>query len=231
MVAAGRHRQGGFGALSMPTPGGKRCRAVSWRHAALGLALVGALLALVPVSSSPAVAQEQKTARKADKPEKAKPAQIDRNGVFILVRSAILALDHANKTGNYTVLRDLGVPGFQANTAARLAEIFASQREQALDLGGVAVLEPQLTLMPQIEPNGMLHMSGFFPSVPMQVNFEMLFAPHERQWKLFGLSVTLSSGGPQAPATEPPPAQVSTEVPDPPTPTVNPRKVSAQPGG
>jgi hypothetical protein len=46
------------------------------------------------------------------------PAQIDRNGVLILIRSTILALDQANKTGNYTVLRDLGAPGFQANTAA-----------------------------------------------------------------------------------------------------------------
>jgi hypothetical protein len=51
------------------------------------------------------------------------PAQIDRNGVLILIRSTILALDQANKTGNYTVLRDLGAPGFQANTAARLPRV------------------------------------------------------------------------------------------------------------
>ena len=50
-----------------------------------------------------------------------KPAQIDRNGVIILVRSALLALDQANKTGNYTVLRDLGAPAFpgQHGGAAR----------------------------------------------------------------------------------------------------------------
>ena len=53
-------------------------------------------------------------------PQAAKPAQIDRNGVLILIRSALLALDQANKTGNYTVLRDLGAPGFQTNSAARL---------------------------------------------------------------------------------------------------------------
>ena len=58
----------------------------------------------------------------------AKPAQIDRNGVLILVRSSLLALDHANKTGNYTVLRELGSPQFQMNTDARLAEIFAQQK-------------------------------------------------------------------------------------------------------
>lgn len=54
-----------------------------------------------------------------------KPAQIDRNGVLILIRSSLLAVDQANKTGNYTVLRDLGAPGFQAaNTATQLGEIF-----------------------------------------------------------------------------------------------------------
>jgi hypothetical protein len=57
-----------------------------------------------------------------------KAAQIDRNGVLILIRSSLLAVDQADKTGNYTVLRDLGAPGFQAsNTAARLREIFATR--------------------------------------------------------------------------------------------------------
>jgi len=129
-----------------------------------------------------------------------KPAQIDRNGVLILVRSSLLALDHANKTGNYTVLRELGSPQFQMNTDARLAEIFAQQRRDKLDLSGVAALDPQLTLMPQIEANGMMHMKGFFPSVPSQVNFELLYAPVNGQWRLFGLSVGVGSSAPAAPA-------------------------------
>src|SRR5260370_31639622 len=106
-----------------------------------------------------------------------KPAQIDRNGVLILIRSTLLALAHANKTGNYTVLRDIGAPGFQSNTAARLGEIFAKLRGDNLDLSGVAVIDPQLNLLPQIEANGLMHMAGFFPSVPTQVNFDLLFAP------------------------------------------------------
>jgi hypothetical protein len=124
---------------------------------------------------------------------------VDRNGVLILIRSTILALDQANKTGNYTVLRDLCAPGFQANTAARLAEIFAAQRRDNLDLSGVAVIDPQLTVLPQIESNGMMRMAGFFPSVPQQVNFEMLFAPVSGQWKLFGISVNVGQSGPVAP--------------------------------
>lgn len=159
------------------------------------------------------------------------PANIDRNGVLILVRSTILALDHANRTGNYTVLRDLGAPGFQANTAARLAEIFASHRAQQLDLGGVAVLEPQLTILPRIEQNGMLRMAGFFPSVPAQVNFDLIFAPVNRQWRLYGISLDLTTGSPEAPESAPEPeAEQSTEMPDPPTPTVNPLRLEQDAG-
>ena len=135
-----------------------------------------------------------------------KPAQIDRNGVIMLVRSALLALDHANKTGNYTVLRDLGAPAFQINTAARLAEIFVAQRRDNVDLSGVAVIDPQLSLLPQIEANGMMRMAGFFPSVPTQVNFELTYAPVNGQWRLFGISVNLGSSAPVPPTPPAPPA-------------------------
>jgi len=142
----------------------------------------------------------------------AKPANIDRNGVLMLVRSALLALDQANKTGNYTVLRDLGAPGFQAsNTAARLSEIFAHTRNDKLDLSGVAVIDPQLTILPQIEASGMMHMAGFFPSVPSQVNFELLFAPVDGQWRLFGISVNVGQSAPVAPS--PPPSAAAAKQP------------------
>ena len=139
-----------------------------------------------------------------------KPAQIDRNGVLILIRTALLALDQANKTGNYTVLRDLGSPDFQVNTAARLAEIFVQQRRDNVDLSGVAVIDPQLTLLPQIEGNGLMRMAGYFPSVPTQVNFELIYAPVDGRWRLLGLAVSFGQAAPaapQPPAPAAPPAQ------------------------
>lgn len=184
-----------------------------------GLAAAVLLTAAAAACLPPAAwAQTQKGARAAAKPPAGPvPAEIDRNGVLILVRSTLLALDHANKTGNYTVLRDLGAPGFQVNTDARLAEIFAAQRNQDLDLSGVAVLEPQLTLLPQIETSGMLHMAGFFPSVPKQLNFELLFAPADRRWKVYGISINLADSAPQAPDGPAPPAPAaSAEPPEPP---------------
>ncbi|MFA6205304.1 MAG: hypothetical protein WC689_03765 [Methylocystis sp.] len=164
------------------------------------------LAALVAASFFPTMASAQSPKPSPARPAQApRPADIDKNGVLILIRSTLLALDQANKTGNYTVLRDLGAPAFQGNTAARLAEIFASQRKDNLDLSGVAVLEPQLSLLPQIE-SGMMHMAGFFPSVPTQIRFELLYAPVQGQWKLFGLSVSLGSSAPVAPSDAPAPS-------------------------
>ena len=206
-------RRGGGGALSQPI------RLLARAMAATTLSL---LLAL-PAGRASA---QTETLQKADRAQPAKPVAIDRNGVIILVRTTLLALDQANRTVNYSVLRDLGSSAFRARSAADLAEIFANQRKQELNLGGVAVLEPQLTLMPQMEANGLLRMAGFFPSVPMQVNFELLFAAEDREWKIFGMSVNLTSGASVAPETDPPPPPpLSTEMPAPPTPRVNPRRL------
>jgi hypothetical protein len=170
--------------------------------------------AAAPAPKQPPPAQKQQPQQQ---PQAPKPAQIDRNGVLILIRETLLALDQANKTGNYTVLRELGSPDFQANTAARLAEIFAQQRKDNVDLSGVAVIEPQLTLLPQIEANGMMHMAGFFPSVPTQVNFELLYAPVGGRWRVFGLSVSFGQAAPaapQPPAPAPPSPPPKANPPD-----------------
>jgi len=173
--------------------------------------LAGFLLAALAVASLPVRAE-------AETPAKGAPqqAQIDRNGLLILTKSTLLALDQANKTGNYTVLRDLAAPSFAAaNNPARLAEIFANLRRDRVDLSGVIVLDPQLTIMPEINADGMLHFAGFFPSAPSQINFELLFAPVDRQWRLFGISTTLGSSvpaAPPAPTSAKPPAP--TKAPD-----------------
>jgi hypothetical protein len=172
-----------------------------------GLAIVLAALPFAPVAP-----QNAPPARQAPPPAQRAPqrVQIDRNGVLMLIRSSLLALHHANQTGNYTVLRDLGAPGFQtANTAARLSEIFANLRAQNLDLSGVAVLEPQLTTLPQSDEHGFMRMSGFFPSVPLQVNFELVYAPVEGSWRLFGIALNLGQSGPSAP---PPPAEAAKQA-------------------
>jgi hypothetical protein len=187
-------------------PNQSRVRGVLAAIAAIAVAMAAPSSAPAQPSGQPNGPRPQSPPPPSAQPQPPQPVQIDRNGVLILIRSTLLALHHANQTGNYTVLRDLGAPGFQAaNTAARLAEIFANLRAQNLDLSGVAVLEPQLTTLPQSDASGFMRMAGFFPSVPLQVNFELLFAPVEGRWRVFGIGLNLGQSSPTAPpAPEPP---------------------------
>jgi outer membrane biosynthesis protein TonB len=126
--------------------------------------------------------------------------------LLMLIRSSLMALNQANATGNYTVFRELAAPGFQeANTAARLAEVFAELRSQQFDLSPTLLLMPKLFSKPEMSPNGKLRVTGFFPSEPERVNFDFIFQPVRGQWKLFGIRVKTTPApreAPQAPAAE-----------------------------
>ncbi len=119
-------------------------------------------------------------------------APLDRDTLLVLLRQSLLALDDANRTGNYTVLRDLGSPAFQVNnTAARLSEVFASLRQKNVDLSRAAVLEPQWTAPPEIRGNGQLYLAGFYPAGSLRAEFDIVFEPVNNHWRVFGLSVYL----------------------------------------
>lgn len=116
----------------------------------------------------------------------------------MLIRTSLIALNQANITGNYSVLRDLGAPSFQeANNPARLAELFANLRTRAIDLEPILVVDPKVA-EPFINERGMLRIKGIFPTSPEQVNFELAFQPVGQQWRLFGIMVTTSPSGPVA---------------------------------
>lgn len=112
------------------------------------------------------------------------------NQLMIIVRSTLLAVNHANLTGNYSVLRELGTPGFQmSNTPTDLAEIFKALRERNIDLGPVALLDAKLREQPSVNANGQLRLTGFFPSQPEQVNFDLAFYKRNGRWLLDGIAL------------------------------------------
>lgn len=118
------------------------------------------------------------------------PAAPDDYRVLLLIRSTIMAFNHANQTGNYTVLRDLGTPAFQsANTAARLAEIFAPLRARKVDLAPVLFVNPKLSSAPALQEGEVLRLTGFFPTAPEQVHFDLAFEQIGGQWLLSGIAV------------------------------------------
>ena len=107
-----------------------------------------------------------------------------------LVWSAMAALDHANQTGNYSVLRDLGAPSFQANNSAEsLGGIFQALRNQQLDLGYTLVVGPTYQFPPAIVQSGLLRVRGTFPLRPATIGFDLLFQNISGQWRIFGIAV------------------------------------------
>lgn len=122
----------------------------------------------------------------------------DQYKINMLIRTTLIALSQANQTGNYSVLRDLGTPQFQAvNTDARLGEIFAALRQRNLDLSPVLFFEPKLIRPPAVQDNGILRMTGFLDTKPERVLFDMGFESVQGQWRLSAIVVDI-----KAPTTE-----------------------------
>jgi hypothetical protein len=131
--------------------------------------------------------------------------------LVLLLRTSLLTLNDAVRTGNYSVLLETAAPGFrEANPPARLAQVFAPLAQQGPDLSVVAVTAPQLTEAPVLDQSGRLRLKGYFPSTPVQINFEVVWVPVDGRWRLLGLGV--------ASAPPPPVAHTGTVAPPAPPP-------------
>jgi hypothetical protein len=141
----------------------------------------------------------------AVKPPASQPQNLPVNveQAFYLIRSTLLTLNDANRSGNYSVLRDLAAPDFQAkNSAADLAGSFADLRRRKFDLFAAALIAPQLTAAPALDGKGMLRLTGHFPTRPQQIDFDLLFQNVGGQWRLFGIAVAKPTAAAQAQPAE-----------------------------
>jgi hypothetical protein len=155
-----------------------------------------ALLALFAVASL-ARAEERPTAP-ALNAAGAGPAQQqklpDDFKLNMLIRSTVIAVNQANKTNNYTVLRDLGSPRFkEANSAKKLADIFEALRKTKFDLTPILFFTPQMQSAPVVADNGMLRLTGYFDTVPQRINFDFLFEDVGGEWMIYGLNISTQS--------------------------------------
>ena len=170
-------------------------------------------LAVLALAGSLALAQEAPKAA----PQAAVPPQPgihvpQPEVLLILIRSAMIGLDHANRTGNYSVLREMGGPALQQHSSAQLSGAFANLRASKVDLLVTAIATPQITQQPTISPNGLLQLVGFFPTQPRRIQFNIVYQPVGGQWRLAGLNVALVQAEAVAntPTAEPPPKPAET---------------------
>jgi len=109
--------------------------------------------------------------------------------LIVLVRNTLLAVNDANLTGNYTVLRDLSAPDSQAlNTPERLAESFSAIRQQGIDLSVIAVATPRFIQLPTITPQGYLRLNGEFNSAP-RITFDLFLENVAGRWRPYAIGV------------------------------------------
>ena len=118
--------------------------------------------------------------------------------LLALVRSTIIAIDNGMMTGNFTVLRDMGVPRFASqNSPTTLGVAFKSLMDKGIRFRAAAITTPTLTVAPFINKDNALVLEGKFPTRPLEINFVMSFQVYQGGWRLASLNIGTS----QAPAT------------------------------
>lgn len=107
-----------------------------------------------------------------------------------LIWSTMAMVDHANRSGNYSVLRDTSASGFQINNdPARLAEVFASLRAQRIDLSNALLVVPNYIGAPLLVQPDVFEVRGYFGLRPTAIFFDLYFQWEQGRWKLYGISI------------------------------------------
>ena len=107
-----------------------------------------------------------------------------------LARSTLMALNDANRTGNYGVLHALAAPDFQAaNSAEALAGIFEGLRREGVDLSMAAVAPPSWEAPSAIGPDRLLRLRGAYRTGRHAVRFVLAYAAVANDWRLIEISV------------------------------------------
>jgi len=107
-----------------------------------------------------------------------------------LVWSTMAAVDHANKSGNYSVLRDISSTGFQIqNDAAKLAQVFAKIRDSRIDLSNTLLVPPTYAEAPRQLQADVFEVKGLFSLRPVAIAFDMYFQWERGEWRLYGIDI------------------------------------------
>ena len=149
--------------------------------------------------------------------------------IVMMVRSVLTSVNQANFTGNYSVLRGMTSPALQTSaSAAKLGTAFADLRKQNVDLSPALVLQPQFTATPALTPQGGLRLTGFVPTRPLQIKFDIGYVPIDGYWMIDAISVSTLQGSPapQQVASNPAPQPAA---PQQAAPITAPQHAAAQP--
>ena len=158
------------------------------------LVLAAAALPLAPAAAQQTVRQPVVQGAAQPQPTVQPPPSIrptpNQLELSKLLWSTIAAVDHANQSGNYSVLRDISTQTFQINfNPARLTEIFAGIRGLNMDLSNALLVPPTYYEAPQMISNDVFRVRGVFQLRPISIGFDVYYQWEQGRWKLFGIDL------------------------------------------
>jgi len=175
----------------MPGPCAPAFRFALSRAAVSMVALAGLTLGL---GSQPALAQQIAPGATLQQPSvqpppslRPTPSQLE---LSRMIWSTVAAVDHANRSGNYSVLRDISAQAFQINyNPAKLTEIFTGLRNSNIDLSTALLVPPTYYEAPQMVREDLFRVKGLFQLRPISITFDMFFQWEQGRWKLAGIDI------------------------------------------
>lgn len=109
-----------------------------------------------------------------------------------LIQNSIVAINHANITGNYAVFRDLSAPNLIAHsTPSTLAEEYRAFRKNGIDLSPLLMITPKLSKKVKINSEGLLILEGYYPSKPLRTLFNLKYRNIAGRWRLESMKLQL----------------------------------------
>ncbi len=146
-------------------------------------------VALAAVLAAPLSAQQAAPQASVQPPPSIRPTpgQLE---LSKLIWSTVAAVDHANRSGNYSVLRDISAQGFQINnTPAQLGQIFTGLRNLQVDLSNALLVPPTYTVAPQLVQEDVFRVQGLFQMRPISIGFDLYYQWEQGRWKLVGIDL------------------------------------------
>ncbi|MEO0699236.1 MAG: hypothetical protein AAFY81_05905 [Pseudomonadota bacterium] len=176
----------------MPGPSAPAFRFTSGRRVFGAFSVLSA--ALLAVAGTPAASQAVQPGARLQQPSVQPPPSIrptpSQLELSRMIWSTVAAVDHANRSGNYSVLRDISAQNFQINyNPARLTEIFAGLRNSNIDLSTALLVPPTYYEAPQMLNENLFRVKGLFQLRPVSIQFDMAFQWEQGRWKLAGIDI------------------------------------------
>ena len=122
----------------------------------------------------------------------AKPSIPSQADLKRLATESLLDFNQAVRTKDFVPFHaKLSAPFKTQKTAQDLRGIFQSFIDSEVDIAGIADLTPVWEPPPAINDDGVLVLTGHYPTTPMRVLFSLKYLDENKVWRLVGIEVNL----------------------------------------